>query len=119
MRLIRTVVQLNHGIENSPLHRLQTIPDIRKGAGRNDAHRLIDIRILHGLFQIHVMEFVKDIVFHSFSSPIPLFCLDIQVLYKLRVCLYKFTPRLYLIAHQGGKGQINLGGIRVIHCHSL
>ena len=32
-----------HGIQNSPVHRLETVPHVRKGPGNDDAHRIIQI----------------------------------------------------------------------------
>ena len=49
VRLIRTVVQLDHGVKHTPLHRLQTIPHIRKRSGCDNAHGVVDIGIFHGL----------------------------------------------------------------------
>ena len=68
MRLVRTVVQFDHGIQDTSLHRFQPIPYIRKSTGNNDAHSIIDIGFFHGLFQIDVMDFVKNIVLHVSSS---------------------------------------------------
>ena len=64
MGLIRTVIQLYHGIENTPLNRLQAISDIRKRTGCNNAHGIVDIGFLHGFFQIDFMNFIKNIIFH-------------------------------------------------------
>ena len=68
MRLIRTVVQLYHGIQYPSLYRFQTISDVRKGTGGNNTHGIIYIRFFHGLLQIHLMDFIKNIVFHSLFS---------------------------------------------------
>src|SRR5699024_7374031 len=42
-RFIRAVVQFDHGIQNSSLHRLQSVPYIRKSTGRDYAHGIVDI----------------------------------------------------------------------------
>ena len=68
VRLIRTVVQLYHGIQYPSLYRFQTISDVRKGTGGNNTHGIIYIRFFHGLLQIHLMDFIKNIVFHSLFS---------------------------------------------------
>ena len=68
MWLVRTVVQLDHGIQNTSLYRLQTVSDVRKGTGGNNTHGIVDIRLLHGLLQIHLMDFIKNIVFHFLFS---------------------------------------------------
>src|SRR5699024_4341464 len=54
VRLIRPVVQFYHGVKNPSLHRLQSVPYIGKGTGRDDAHGILDIGFLHCLLQIHL-----------------------------------------------------------------
>ena len=66
MRLIGTVIQFNHGVQHPALHRLQTVSYIRKSPGSDYAHGVVDIGSLHSLLQIHIMNLVKNIVFHSF-----------------------------------------------------
>ena len=64
VRLVRPVVQLYHGIEHTPLHRLQAVPDIRKGSGGYDAHGIVYVRVFHCFFQVHVMDLIKDFIVH-------------------------------------------------------
>ena len=68
VRFIRAVIQLDHGIQNSSLHRFQSVSYIRKSTGRDNAHGIVDIRLFHGLLQIHLMDFIKNIVFHFLFS---------------------------------------------------
>ena len=68
VRFIRAVIQLDHGIQNSSLHRFQSVPYIRKSTGRDNAHGIVDIRLFHGFLQIHLMDFIKNIVFHFLFS---------------------------------------------------
>ena len=68
MGLIRTVVQLYHGIQHPSLYRFQTVSDVRKSTGGNNTHGIIYIRFFHGLLQIHLMDFIKNIVFHFLFS---------------------------------------------------
>ena len=67
VRLIRTVIQLNHRIKHSSLHRFQAVAHVRECPGGDNAHRIIDVRRFHCLFQINVMNFVKYIWFHLYS----------------------------------------------------
>ena len=67
VRLIRSVVQFYHGIENSSLYRLQAVSYIRKGAGCNYAHGVFDVGFLHFCLQVHFLNFVKYIIFHLVS----------------------------------------------------
>ena len=71
VRLVRSVIQFDHGIQNSSLHRLQTVSYIRQCTCCNNAHCIIDIRFFHGLFQIHVMYLIKNIVFQQFFLLLP------------------------------------------------
>ena len=66
MWLIRTVVQLNHRKQYTTLHRLQTVSDIRQGAGCNYTHGIVNVGFLHCFLQVYVMNFIKNIWFHSF-----------------------------------------------------
>ena len=65
-RLVRSVIQFDHGIQDSSLYRLQTVSYIRQCTCCDNAHCIIDIRFFHGLFQIHVMYLIKNIVFQQF-----------------------------------------------------
>ena len=39
--------QVVHTIQHSPVHWLETVPDIRQGPGYNNGHGIIDIRRFH------------------------------------------------------------------------
>ena len=67
VRLVRTVVQLDHRIKNTSLNRFQTVSYIRKRTRSNNTHGIIDIELFHGFFHIHFMNFIKNIIFHWFS----------------------------------------------------
>ena len=45
--LVRGQIVLVHGVQNTPVHRLQTVPHIRQGAAHNDAHSVFDVGFLH------------------------------------------------------------------------
>ena len=64
VRLVRSVVQLDHGIEDTPLHRLQTISYIRQCTLCNDTHGIVDVGTFHCFLQIHIMYLVKNLVIH-------------------------------------------------------
>ena len=65
--LVRGIAQFTHCPEYSSLYRLQAVSDIRQRTGYDDAHRVIDIRIAHGLVQIHFLNSaaVKYVVVHA------------------------------------------------------
>ena len=65
VRLVRSVVQFDHGEQDPSLHRLQAVPDIRKSSGGNNAHGVVDVGIFHFFLQIHVLYFIKNIIFHA------------------------------------------------------
>ena len=64
VRLVRAVIQLDHGIENPALYRLQTVSYIRKRTGRNNAHGIIYVRIFHLFFEIYFLNLVKNSIIH-------------------------------------------------------
>ena len=66
VRLIRPVIQFNHGIKDAALYRLQTVSHIRQRTGGNDAHGIIDIRIFHLFLKIDVLYLVKNFIIHFF-----------------------------------------------------
>ena len=66
VRLVRSVIELAHRIQNTPLNGFQAVADIRKRALRDHAHGVIDIRALHCLFQVYVLYTVKNSVVHAF-----------------------------------------------------
>lgn len=47
--------------------RFQAVAHVRECPGGDNAHRIIDVRRFHCLFQINVMNFVKYIWFHLYS----------------------------------------------------
>ena len=62
VRLVRSVVQLCHRVQDSALNRLQAVPHIRKSPLRDDAHRVINIGALHRPLQIHFLNPVKNCI---------------------------------------------------------
>ena len=104
----RTIIQLDHGIQHAPLYRFQTIPYIRKRSGCDNAHRVIDIGVLHGLLQIDFFYFVKDMFVHS----VPL--LNVYVRCIFCICFNKFSSWLDLVTHQCRKGDIKILRILII-----
>ena len=106
VRLVGTVVQFTHGVEDSSLYRLEAVSYIRKSSGRNDAHRVVDIRILHSLLKIDFLYSVKNSFFHV--EPFSQSALDIQILHEFGVFFDKLSSGLYFVSHQCCKGQIHL-----------
>ena len=51
--LRRAHARLLHRIEDAAVHRLQTIAHIRQRARHDDAHRVVDVRVLHLVLEIH------------------------------------------------------------------
>ncbi len=107
VRLVRSVIQFDHGIQNPALDRFQSISHIRQRPGSNDAHGIADVRLFHSLFQVYFMDLIKNIIFHTFLFLYPVWS-NIQILYILCVGFDKFLPWLYFVAHERRKCQINL-----------
>ncbi len=53
VRLVVIVTELAHGIKNTPVHRLQSVPHIGQGTSDNYAHRVVEIGLLHLLFETY------------------------------------------------------------------
>ena len=86
VRLVRSVIQFNHGPQDTSLYRLQAVPHIRKSTGHDDGHRIIDIRFFHRLFKIHFLNFVKYLIVHINSYPLKTVHLRHSVLSIVRTC---------------------------------
>ena len=77
-RLVRGQIVLVHGVQNTPVHRLQAVPHIRQGAAHNNAHGIFDIGLFHlrhqrrfhdSLFRIpDLLGVVLGFFTHFFSS---------------------------------------------------
>jgi len=50
VRLVRREAVFIHGVEDAPVHRLQAIAHVRKGAAHDHAHGVIEIAFLHLIF---------------------------------------------------------------------
>jgi len=44
--------QFRHGVEDAPVHRFQAVPHVREGAGDDNAHRIVEVRTPHLVFDI-------------------------------------------------------------------
>ena len=109
--LIRPVIQLNHGVQDSSLNRLKSVSYIRKRSGDDNAHSIINVRGFHGLLQVYVMYLIKHGFIHRIVTP----SLNIQILNELGVLFNKRSSGLNLIAHQRSKCQIHGSHIFSIH----
>ena len=67
--LVGPVIQLDHRIKDTSLNRLEAIPYVRKSPGSDNAHGIIDIGALHGLFQIDLMDIVNQHIIHILTIP--------------------------------------------------
>ena len=47
----RPETELGHRIHDAPLHRLETVPDVRQGSIQNDVHRIVEVRLLGEIAQ--------------------------------------------------------------------
>ena len=46
----RRRARLVHRVQDAPLDRLQSVPDVRQGPAHDDGHRVVDVRPVHFLF---------------------------------------------------------------------
>ena len=82
VRLIRSVIQLDHGIEHTSLNRFETIPHIRERTGHDDGHRIVDVRATHLLIDLDRFYDTRLPFYNLF------FVIHIQMLISL---IYKHT----------------------------
>ena len=59
--LIVIVTHLIHRIKHTAMHRLQAVPDIWKGPAYDDAHGVIEVRLLHLIFEINRYDFFREV----------------------------------------------------------
>ena len=45
-----------HTVEHAALHRLEAVPGVRKGAGHDDGHRIVDVRGAHLVVDLHRLD---------------------------------------------------------------
>ena len=124
VRFVRTVIQFDHTVENTSLHRLQPVSYIRQRSGSDHTHGVVDVRFFHCPFQVHFLNLIKNIVFQNLCPPaltrIPALVrgefvvshklrlrLHIKIAYTIRIRLNKLSSWLYLITHQRSKSDID------------
>src|SRR5882757_707293 len=49
---VESQAHLVHRVQNAAMNRLQTVPHIRKSAPNNHAHRIVEIRLAHLVFDV-------------------------------------------------------------------
>ena len=50
-----------HGIQDAPVDRLQAVPDVGQGAPGDDAHRVIDVGLLHLVLDADVLDAIAEV----------------------------------------------------------
>ena len=55
---------------------------------------------------------------NTLRTATPVVLAALGCMYIFRICLNKVSSRLYLISHQGGKGEINLSCSGFIHSYT-
>ena len=58
--------QTVHSEKDSSLNRLQTVPDIRKGTGHDNRHRIVDVRGTHLVIDLHRLDYALGCLFKKF-----------------------------------------------------
>ena len=61
------------------------------------------------------MDLIKYVIFHGFTSCLVTY--TSRFFTNFRVLFDKLAPRLYLVAHQCRKRQVDFRGLRLIHRH--
>jgi len=60
VRLVPLVAELAHRIEHAAVDGLEAVPDVRQGSTHDHAHRVIEVRLLHLVFEVDVQDFAGD-----------------------------------------------------------
>ena len=71
-----------HTEKNSALHRLQTVPRIRKGTGHDNGHRVVDVRGAHLVVYLHGLNDAR----HFFLDLFGILYLTIHKRYIISKC---------------------------------
>ena len=68
VRLVVPGSEFIHVIQRPTLDRFQPVPDIRKRPRHDDAHRVIDVGLLHNLAVFSLNDFLCHLFLCSFSA---------------------------------------------------
>jgi hypothetical protein len=60
VRLVPVVAELPHGEQHAPVHRLESIADIREGAPHDHAHGVIEVGLPHFVLQVDLENLFCD-----------------------------------------------------------
>ena len=118
VRLVRPVIQLDHGIEHAALNRLQTVSYIRKCSGSDNTHSVVDIEGLHSFLQIDLMYFIyfrniiKNIVVHVSSHS------AVKRHITIYACLSRFLTNFAFSSINSRLGS-TLSPIKVVNVRSI
>ncbi len=73
MRSVVSHARIMHRIKDTAVHRFESITGVRKGAGHDDAHGVIEVRIAHFVVDVDRIDCRAD-----FQENLPRFCFPIQ-----------------------------------------
>jgi hypothetical protein len=78
VRLVVVIAQLAHCVQHAPMNRFQAIADIRQGSSDDYAHGVIQVGLLHLIFEAYGQQFLCNFthgcIFSAQNlSPIPVF----------------------------------------------
>ena len=58
--LVPVVAELAHGVQDAAVHGLQAVADVGQRAADDDAHRVVEVRLAHLVFEIDGKDFARD-----------------------------------------------------------
>ena len=94
---------LVHGVQDSSVHRLESVPHIGQSAGNNDGHGIGQEGVLHFLFQIHRYNMIFLLLLQIFSHFIHLADTFLQIFFSQSP--FQERPDPFIFIH----GQHTLG----------
>ena len=58
VRLVEVIAKHTHCVQDTPVNRLQTIANVRQCTPDNDTHRVVQIGLLHLVFETYSQQFL-------------------------------------------------------------
>ncbi len=59
--------ELRHGVDDTPLHRLQTIADVGQCPIENDVHGIVQVRLLRVVLERNAFDFFENLLTHGIT----------------------------------------------------
>ena len=112
--LVRGQVVLVHGVEDAPVHGLETVAHIRQRTSDDDGHGILDVRGLHLMDELALNDLlvgIEDVLRFIVLGHGCTTSLNVNVDRVLGVLLDERLARLDLFAHEHGEHLVGVHGV--------